>query len=395
MIDPAILYEELGKNGVNFYAGVPDSLLKDFNAYVLDHVMVGKHVAVANEGAAIAAAVGHYLATGHMGLTYMQNSGLGNAINPLVSLADAKVCQVPVMMLIGWRGELGVQDEPQHIKQGEITLELLKALGIPYWVIDKATKNIEEIVAKAMKEASDSLSPVAMVARKGAFAAYSQTKTRELPIYELTREEIIENVIDRLSQSDAVVCTTGKASRELFEIRSRRGQNHDQDFLTVGSMGHASQIALGIALAQPERRVICLDGDGSVLMHMGSLSTIGLMAPNNFKHIVINNGVYDSVGGQPTAGFKVDFPSIALAGGYRWASRANEKSQLGGLLSNFLETPGLAFLEIRVKAGARSDLGRPTRSPAENKQSFMDFLGLDKDHASTERVYRNQHRQVV
>jgi phosphonopyruvate decarboxylase len=375
MIDPADFHQELRKHDITFYAGVPDSLLKDFNAYIQKHAPPKHHIVTANEGSAVAAAVGHYLATSKSSLVYMQNSGLGSAINPLVSLADPAIYRTPLLLLIGWRGEPGVKDEPQHVKQGAITLPLLTSLDIPHHIIDASCKTAGKALTPAINHMEKSSGPVAIVVRKDTFIPYSQSAiSQQKVVYRLTREEVIKKVIASIDAQDAIVATTGKASRELFELRSSQHQKHDQDFLTVGSMGHASQIALGIALAQPARKVYCLDGDGAALMHMGALATIGQVAPKNLKHIIINNGVHDSVGGQPTAGFSVNFVSLAKACSYKSAHTVSTFNDLQQYLPDFNTTVGPSLLEIRVKPGARANLGRPTLSPIENKRLFVNFL---------------------
>lgn len=372
MIDPRLLFESLGRAGVRFYAGVPDSLLKDFCACVADNA--GQHVIAANEGGAVALAAGHYLATGEPALVYMQNSGLGNAVNPLLSLADPAVYAIPMLLLVGWRGEPGKKDEPQHAKQGAVTLQLLGAMGIPYEVIDAATENVDATVRGTVTKALELSRPCALVVREKTFAAYAAKSAEKETLYPLTREEAIHVVLGALDPRAAVIATTGMASREVFEYREAMGSGHEQDFLTVGSMGHASQIALAIALQQPERQVICLDGDGAALMHLGALPIIGSRRPANFRHVILNNGAHDSVGGQPTAGFAVDFIAMALACGYQGAMVASAAKEIERGLLALGSTPGPTLLEIRVRRGNRADLGRPTTSPQENKAAFMEFL---------------------
>ncbi len=371
MISPLFFYRELEKNGVRFFAGVPDSLLKDFCACITDTADKKNHIIAANEGAATALAAGFHLATGDIPRVYMQNSGLGNAVNPLLSLADPDVYSIPVILVIGWRGEPGVADEPQHKKQGKVTPALLDAMGIPYTVLAQTEAEAADQAAHGLAYARSEKAPYAFLVQKGTFEPYTLRKKIETP-FEMTREQAIAAVI-RSAPSDAVfVSTTGMASRELYELRDRSGDSHRRDFLTVGSMGHASQIAAEIALRKPERSVYCIDGDGALIMHMGSLTTIGTEKPENFRHIVINNGAHDSVGGQPTAGLRTDIPVIALAAGYASASSAETEQQLDRTLRNMPRGPVL--IEIRVRTGARKDLGRPRTSPVENKQAFMEYL---------------------
>jgi len=377
MLNCAKFFELLTREGTDFYCGVPDSLLKSFCAYLQDNVPANKNFITVNEGAAIGLAAGVYLATNKPALVYMQNSGEGNAVNPLTSLADPKVYGIPILLLIGWRGEPGLKDEPQHVKQGEITLELLKTLGIPYEVLPQEFVDAEAAIKKAFEFMHSSNAPYALVIRKDTFEPYDTLKKNTTPSsYSLTREEAIEIILKITSTINhpVFVCTTGMASRELYESRIRMGQKGDSDFLTVGSMGHASSIALGIALHVPDRTVFCIDGDGAMLMHMGALATIAESCVTNLKHIVINNGAHDSVGGQPTCGFKVDFRKTAKACGYQKTWLAITKEELIKAMEEFITAKDLGLLEIRVKKGARKDLGRPKSSPAENKIKLMQYL---------------------
>lgn len=373
MINCGFFYNALVRLGINFFAGVPDSLLMSFCAYVMDHTDSDKHIIAANEGGAVALACGYYLATGKVGLVYMQNAGQGNAVNPLVSLADPEVYSVPILILIGWRGEPGKHDEPQHIKQGKITLGLLDTLEVPYRVlpdnIEQAKASLEEII-DVLKRRNR---PAALIIREGTFEPYHTQKRDDLQ-YGLTREDAIKTVVDNLDEPDVVVSTTGKSSRELYEYRDRVNGDHSKDFLTVGSMGHCSQIAMGIALAKPDRQIYCFDGDGAAIMHMGAMAIIGSCKLKNFKHILFNNGCHDSVGGQPTCGFMVSFTGIAKACGYTLALQAETEKEIDDKMKVIKSATGPVMLEIRVKKGAREGLGRPKVPPKENKTSFMRFL---------------------
>lgn len=370
MIRSKNLFEQLVSEQVTFFTGVPDSLLKSFCAYVTDHAHSNTHVIAANEGGAIALASGHYLASGEYALVYLQNSGLGNAINPLLSLADPEVYSIPMLLMIGWRGEPGYADEPQHVKQGRVTLSLLQAMEIPYVILETTTTDWQGVIKSACRQMKDRQGPVAIVVKAGTFEPY-QLDGQDEVAHLLTREQAIEIIIDELAEEDIIVSTTGKTSRELFELRETRGQAHGGDFLTVGSMGHSSQIALGVALQKPDRQVICLDGDGSVLMHTGALAIIGQMAPANLKHIVINNEAHDSVGGQPTASPNVDYVGVARAMGYKVATRAAIRDEVQNALRKMLDNEGPCLLEVRVKKGARKDLGRPTTTPLQNRNDLM------------------------
>lgn len=366
-------FDAFRSNGVTFFAGVPDSLLKDICAYITDSTEPDRHIIAANEGAAVALAAGHYLATRELGLVYFQNSGLGNTINPLLSLADAEVYSIPMLLLIGWRGEPGVHDEPQHVKQGRVMLAMLDAMEIGYEILSTEQAVANEQIRVAAEAAVRGQRPFAIVVRKGTFEPYKLRSERKTN-FPLVREDAIRLVLDSVPDDAVIVSTTGMTSREVFEHRAARGQGHHRDFLTVGSMGHASQIALGIAMRRPERQVYCLDGDGAVLMHMGSVVLQGTRAPANYRHILLNNGAHDSVGGQPTAGFDVDFIAIARACGYRSAERAESPQEIAEALRRMSEVPGPTLLEIRVNKGARPDLGRPTRTPIQNRDEFMQWL---------------------
>lgn len=373
MINPSIFFNALTSKGVDFFTGVPDSLLKDICAYIADHAPEGKHVISANEGASIGLAVGNYLASGKIPLVYMQNSGFGNTVNPLLSIADDDVYGIPMLLLIGWRGEPRVKDEPQHVKQGKVSEELLQAMKIPYQIIDRDS-DIEVVLENAVTIAKSEKKPYALLVRKNAFEKYKLLGDKQSS-FPLNREGAVKLIIDQLHTDDIVVSTTGKTSREVFEYREELDQSHERDFLTVGAMGHTSSIAMGIALEKKDRNVICMDGDGSVLMHMGSLAINGMMKNlTNFKHIVINNGAHDSVGGQPTVGFDIDFPKIADASGYTSVDNAYEITEIKEKLAAMFEHKGRAFLEIKVNKGAREDLGRPTTTPKENKEAFQQFL---------------------
>jgi len=373
MISPSIFYNWLSANNIDFFSGVPDSLLKDICAFITDNAPKTNHIIAANEGNAIALAAGYHMATNKIPLVYMQNSGIGNAINPLLSLTDKQVYNIPLLLMIGWRGEPGVKDEPQHVTQGEVTLDLLKAMRIPFTILDTEEKEAKDQIEKAIAEIVNTNAPHALVIKKGTFEKYTIKESIET-LYELCREDAIKQVVDLLDGNEIIVSTTGKTSRELFEVREALKQSHNSDFLTVGSMGHANQIALGIALSKPSRKVICLDGDGALLMHAGALAINGTMAPNNLIHIVINNGAHESVGGQPTVAFNIDIPKIAKANGYKSAISVSNANELKQTFSNILAESCPALIEVKVKVGSRDNLGRPTISPKDNKKDFMKNL---------------------
>jgi phosphonopyruvate decarboxylase len=373
MIAPQQFIEDLESNAVEFFTGVPDSLLKDFCACLDCMPRAGQHIISANEGGAVGLALGYHLATSKVPLVYLQNSGLGNIINPLLSLADSEVYSIPMLLVIGWRGEPGVPDEPQHKKQGRVMLSMLEAMEIPYSILGPEMESVDLLLKNALAYVRKASGPFAFVIKKGTFKPFATAKTR-ISEFQLSREEAIQQVLEALDDRDVLVSTTGMPSREVYECRSKRRDGHQRDFLTVGGMGHASQIALGIALQKPDRSVYCLDGDGALLMHMGALAINGVLKPRNFKHIILNNGAHDSVGGQPTVGLDVDIPGIARAAAYEHAFRAQTKQELKSGLVNLKNSVGPSLLEVNVRCGARTDIGRPKTSPIENRKVFMDHL---------------------
>lgn len=377
MVSPKLFIDTLRHNGVNFFAGVPDSLLKNVCAYITDNVDPESNIITANEGSAIGVASGHYLATGELPLVYMQNSGIGNAVNPLLSLADEKVYSIPVLLMIGWRGEPGVHDEPQHLKQGAVTLPLLDAMNIPYIILPDEDGAAVAAIGAIITDCKKTGKPHAIVIRKGTFGQY-KLKTKAANNNPVSREQAMKCVIESIPDDSIIVSTTGKLSRELYEYRDARGNAHEADFLTVGSMGHSSSIALGIALAKPERKIFCFDGDGAFIMHMGAITNIGHLTPPNYIHIVFNNGAHESVGGQPTLGFEINIPEIAKACGYRHTGSVDSEDEIKTALKKALDFEGPTLLEIKVGINSRENLGRPKTTPVENKIAFMKFVGRDK-----------------
>ncbi len=370
MIDCANFYGLLKERGFEFYAGVPDSLLKNFCYYVADTLPREQHVITSNEGSAVSLAAGYHLATGRSGVVYLQNSGTGNTINPLLSLADPEVYGIPMLLIIGWRGEPGFKDEPQHKKQGRVMEEMLKSMEVPYEIVGADAQDLASTIDRAASSMKARSAPYVLLMREGCFGPYDFKGAEPNP-YPLSREEAINVVLDACGPKDVVVCTTGKASRELFELRKKRDEKDRADFLVVGSMGHASQIALGIAMQRPDRKVICLDGDGSLLMHTGGMATIGRLAPKNFIHVLINNGAHESVGGQGTGAFDIDWPGIAKAFRYPSAQVLSDEASLRKAVASLKDAAGPALLEVRTKQGSRKDLGRPSSTPLQNKQQLM------------------------
>lgn len=364
--------------GSDFYTGVPDSQLKALCNYLMNHYGIDPHhhVIAANEGNCTALAAGYHLATGKVPVVYMQNSGEGNIINPVASLLNDKVYSIPMVFIVGWRGEPGIHDEPQHIYQGEVTIKLLEDMDIKSFIIGKETT--DEEVEKIMTDFRHVLAAgksVAFVIRKDALVYSGEVEYKNK--YTMHREEIIRHVV-QISGTDPMVSTTGKASRELFEIRAAHGQSHQYDFLTVGSMGHSSSIALGVAINKPDTKIWCIDGDGAVLMHMGSMAVIGAIAPKNMIHVVINNGAHETVGGMPTVAERIDLVAVANACGYPNAVSVDTFDQLDEALKAAKEKDELSLIEVKCSIGAREDLGRPTTSALENKRNFMNWLSMLK-----------------
>ena len=372
MIRPKYFVESLAKAGIDFFARVPDSLLKNICAYLTDNSPKAKNIIAANEGAAIGLAAGHYLASGQIPVVYMQNSGLGNTVNPLMSLTDEEVYNIPVLLLVGWRGEPGKHDEPQHVKQGKVTIPLLDAMGIKNVVMATEEDALDTQLREGIAYMEETKRAFALVIQKGTFDDYQLQHIAPSSL-SMSREEAIQLAAGSIEKEAVIVSTTGMISRELFEYRAAGNMGHDRDFLTVGSMGHASQIALGIALEQPGRPVYCFDGDGAAIMHMGSLGIVGDMQPKHYTHVVFNNGAHDSVGGQPTIGLCIDLPAIAMACGYRSAVSVDNAEDLKKALAD-KEGGSPRLIEVKVKKGARKNLGRPTTTPIQNKEALMAFL---------------------
>ena len=373
MIGPKFFIDTLGSYGIDFFAGVPDSLLKNICAYISDNLDEKHNIIAANEGGAVGLAAGHYLATGRIGCVYMQNSGEGNIINPLASLTDKDVYNIPVLLLIGWRGRPVVHDEPQHVKQGKVTLGLLDTMGIAHAVLSKDEAEAGRQIAKSVAHMEATKEVYALVIEKDTFESYTLRNVVKNDL-ELSREEAIQTVAAALDEKDVIISTTGMISRELFEYRAGKGEGHERDFLTVGSMGHASQIALGIALEKQDRKVWCFDGDGAAIMHMGGMAIVASKAPGNYVHVVFNNGAHDSVGGQPTVGLDIDLCAIAKAVGYKATFSTDNKDNLAVILSEAKNLDGPVFIQVCVKKGNRKDLGRPTTTPIQNKEALMAFL---------------------
>lgn len=356
MLDQKTVFETLAKHGITFFTGVPDSYLNGFCNYALANCG-NRNVIAANEGNAVGIAAGHYFASKEIPLVYMQNSGMGNTINPLASLVEKRVYAVPMLLLIGWRGQGDTEPKhPQHHLQGEITPGLLDVMHIPYTVLEDSIDQFHAAVEKAAAYCAESRQPYALIAPKGVMAASEKANDVDA-VYPMSREEVIEVILDHLPADTIYAATTGRATRELYFLRERRGESKENDFLNVGSMGHASSVALGIALEKPERRVAVLDGDSAAIMHMGAMTMVSKLDAPNFMHIVLNNGAHESVGGQPSAGYQLDFTAIAQGCGYATVGHAvTTKEELADALKTLSATPKASFIDCRIHKGLRGKL---------------------------------------
>ena len=372
MIEIQEFYNVLKNGNVKFFTGVPDTLLNDFCLFIQDNVPSEQHVIAANEGNAIALAAGYYLSTASIPLVYMQNSGLGNAVNPLVSLTNKDVYSIPMILLVGWRGDPEIQDHPQHKKQGEITLQLLTLLNIPYKIISNDQRETIEAARWAIHEAKVLSSPVALVVKRGVLAKREKDIIVQDSTNLMSREEAIEKIIDLVPLDSIFIATTGRATRELYAIRERREMSHQNDFLNVGAMGHASSIATGIALGNKNRLVVCLDGDAALIMHMGSLTTAGKLKLPNLLHVVLNNEVHESVGGQPSAGGTADLNAIAESAGYFIGRVVDNSEDLANFLRVILHMKRPHFIEIKVRRGIRKEIPGLSLQYQLEKTKFMD-----------------------
>lgn len=371
MINSKKFFDLLKQNGVGFFTNVPDSLLKDILSYIQDNTKDNEQITAQNEGGAVALAVGHYLATGQMSLVSLQNSGLGHALNPLLSLA--KIYKIPMMLMIGWRGEPGTHDAIQHSIDGKVIKKLLIAAQIPYKILPKQYPKAEKIIKQLCFSAKKNDQPVAFLVRSNTFEIY-KANAASSNTFALSREKAISIIVKQLHAQNRAVATTGMVSRELYEIVESHKLDQKNFFYVVGSMGHASLISLKIALEHPDKKIFCLDGDGAMLMHMGALPIIGTNKPNNFIHIILNNGAHDSVGGQPTIALQIDIPAIALASGYKHAYSVTTEKKLENMLKKVATLPGPILIEIKLNKGARNNLSRPKSDAIKIKQSFTGSL---------------------
>ncbi len=376
MNNAEVLYRSLEDAGIRFAAGVPDSLLNDFCLYLSEQVMDERHVIAANEGNAVAIAAGHYLSTGGVPLVYMQNSGIGNSLNPLISLTNMETYSIPMVLLIGWRGSPGINDWAHHKKQGQVTPALLDLLEIPYRVLENNEDSIHNTIAWAAQTTKDRSSPVAVLVQKGTMnTSEKKDFLAETSPYSMSREDAIACVINSVPLNSIFVATTGRATREVYEIRNERGIGHESDFLNVGAMGHASSIALGLSKGNKDRLVVCLDGDASAIMHLGSFTTIGASGQKNLLHVVLNNGAHESVGGQPTAGYKINFTGIAKSACYHTIGKAvDTEEQLKTAVLQLTGKGGPSFIDVRIRKGIRKNIPPLRISLTDLKHQLMNRL---------------------
>ncbi|WP_315122280.1 phosphonopyruvate decarboxylase [uncultured Clostridium sp.] len=376
MIEPKRFHALLEEAGIKFYTGVPDSLLNDFCLYLSNNMSKDQHIIAANEGNAIAIAAGYYLATGTVPLVYMQNSGIGNSLNPLISLTNKETYEIPIVLLIGWRGSPDIDDWSHHKKQGEQTTILMEALDIPYRILEGDGDKVFDLVKWATETALQQSCPTAILVKKGVLAKdKKENLLLQESVYSMSRENAIECIINLLPQDTIFVVTTGRATREIFEIRNKYGKGHECDFLNVGAMGHASSIALGLSVGNKNRLVVCLDGDASAIMHLGSFITAGTSGQSNLLHIVLNNGAHESVGGQPSAGYKVNFTGMAENAGYKTVGHAvKDREGLEKAVEKLMEANGPAFIDMRIRKGIREDIPNLNVLLSDAKKQLMEEL---------------------
>ena len=356
MIDANHLFLFLKKNKINFFTGVPDSVLKDFS-YVLElNKKKITNIITANEGSAIALAAGNYLSTKKPALVYMQNSGIGNAINPLISLCHPEVYSIPMVLMIGWRGSPKENDEPQHQLKGKITPSILKLLNIKFLVLNdlKDLKKIKSLITYSKYKKR----PVAFLVKKNILHLKNISKRTIQSKKYLSREIVINELLDKIKKNTRIISTTGYTSRELFQIRKNKKYKKGKDFYMVGGMGHSSMTSLGYSL-NSKNQVICLDGDGSLIMHMGSLISTGFKSKSNFKHILLNNGAHESVGDQKIDTFKVNFKNVSKSFGYKNYYLAKNNLSFNKNLKYFLKSEGPSFFEVYIRSESIKNLSRP------------------------------------
>tara|TARA_B100000035_G_scaffold150403_1_gene128191 strand:+ start:393 stop:1523 length:1131 start_codon:yes stop_codon:yes gene_type:complete len=373
-LSPFDFYNELKNNDIHFFTGVPDSLLKEFNNVIQQNVSSKNHIVTPNEGSAIALATGYHLSTKKIPLVYLQNSGIGNTINPILSLSSNDVYSIPMILVVGWRGQPGVKDEPQHISQGKYMETLLDSIEIPYKILPNTIEECKNIIANILTSLKTNKKPHVLLVKKNLFSKYTQLKKNISNPYLLQRHEILEKIIKKYDK-EPILSTTGKSSREILHYFQENNLDKSRLFLNVGAMGHVSMIGMGVALFS-NKKIICIDGDGSVIMHMGNLSSIGTLQLKNYIHIVINNGMHQSVGIQPTVGFNIDLKTIAKSCGYNSCYTITNTNEFDTVFNDIKDIDGPIFIEIRVnsKSNYNYDLPRPIITPIQRKINFMNYL---------------------
>ena len=378
MLEQERVFKILAENGVTYFTGVPDSYLNGFCNYALEKCGE-RNVIAANEGNAVGIAAGHYFASKEIPLVYMQNSGIGNAINPLVSLVDKDVYAVPMLLLIGWRGQGDTEpNHPQHKLQGEITPTLLDVMHIPYTVLEDDSKKFQETVEKAIRYCLDNRSPYGLIAPKGVMTDPDKPNNKD-NVYPMSREEAIEVILENMPADTIYSATTGRATRELFFLREKRNETKAHDFLNVGSMGHSNSVALGIALEKPDRHIVALDGDSAAIMHMGAMTMVSKLHVTNFMHIILNNGAHESVGGQPSAGHLIDFTKIADGCGYATVGHpVTREEELVAAVKELKDCGKASFIDCRIHKGLNRRLPPIIFDHREAIDALIEDLNLDK-----------------
>ena len=373
MIDQNTLFDQLNAMGLYFFTGVPDSLLNDFCLHLVNNVPDCQHIMAANEGNAIGIAAGYHMATSKIPVVYMQNSGIGNATNPLLSLTHPCVYSIPLILLIGWRGDPAIKDHAQHKKQGELTPVLMEDMDIPYQVLDADDTVIEKFQWAANK-AKELNAPVALIAKKAILTQKEKKQEyAESPL--MNREEAISAVLDVFGKDAIYLATTGRATRELHEQIMIHGFSHEIEFLNVGAMGHLSSIGLGLAVGAPDKKIVVFDGDAAAVMHMGSLATNGRYQPKNLIHIVLNNGVNESVGGQKSSGQVINLTAVAKGCGYETIPAFVEsKEDLQKAVKQLAESNHLSFLDVHIRQGIRKDMPGLKIEHQHAKTALMNYL---------------------
>jgi phosphonopyruvate decarboxylase len=372
-------------HGFEWYAGVPCSYLTPFINYVLQDPAL-HYVSMANEGDAVALIAGVALAGGR-GIAMMQNSGLGNAVSPLTSLTWT--FRIPQLLIVTWRGQPGVPDEPQHALMGPITPKMLDTMEIPWELFPTEPQAIEPALRRARAHMDSQGRPYALLMQKGSVAPYPlrepasrRALSRQPAVIEsrglavnsrASRRQVLQQVVSHTSLASAVLATTGYCGRELFALDDRPNQLY-----MVGSMGCVLPLALGLAMARPELKVVALDGDGAALMRLGSFATAGAYAPRNLWHLLLDNGVHDSTGGQATVAPQLSFAEVAAACGYASAWETDDVAGLGAWLE--AAAPGPHFARMLTSPGAPHDLPRPSMGPVEVRARWQGHLGMVGSH---------------